>query len=550
MFIAGRKCKDYPPDTIALELAREYSSHVPDKLAAVMLDNELHDLQTPIGNHEQIDFVGLDSEIGWRIYRRSVIFLLITAVKELYPEAEVTVKFRINKGLFCEVNSAAFNLDEGKVREIEAAMRCIVEEGRPIVKERLSRERAVRLFKESKQIEKANLISALRRETVNIYRCGGFYDYLYGAMMGNTGDLGEFAVDYHKPGLLLITPDITSGGQVPVMVHQPKLGNILSEAKRWAGILKCDYVPDLNRANRHGRIGDIIRVSEALQEKKIAQIADHIAAHGRELRLIIIAGPSSSGKTSFAQRLRIQLRVNGLEPISISLDDYYRNREDCPRNARGEYDFECLEALDVELFNEHMLALLSGKHIVPPRFNFVTGMREMEGQHPFAIRPDQPIIIEGIHGLNEKLTEAIPRHSKYKIYISALTQLNIDSHNRIATTDARLIRRIVRDYQFRGAQALRNLRMWPVVREGEERYLFPFQEEADVMFNSALIYELGILKRYVEPLLEKIPPEQPEYTKARRLLDICQYFEPITAEDEVPNNSILREFIGKSCFFA
>ncbi len=514
-----------------------------------MLDNELHDLQTPIGTHEQIDFVELDSEMGWRIYRRSVVFMLITAVSELYPDVEVTVKFMVNKGLFCELTSADFILDESRVREIEAAMRCIVEEGRPIVKERLPKDKAVRLFKESRQIEKANLISALQREIVNIYRCGSFYDYLYGAMLGNTGDLGEFALKYYSPGLLLITPDPLSGGRVPEMVSQPKLSNILSEAKRWAGILRCNYVPDLNRANRHGRIGEIIRISEALQEKKIAQIADHIASHGKELRLIIIAGPSSSGKTSFAQRLRIQLRVNGMEPISISLDDYYKNREDCPRNELGEYDFECLEALDVELFNEHMLALMSGQPIVLPRFNFVTGKREMEGQHPFSIHPDQPIIIEGIHGLNEKLTESIPRDRKYKIYISALTQLNIDSHNRIPTTDARLIRRIVRDYQFRGSQALKNLKMWKTVRAGEERYLFPFQEEADTMFNSALIYELGILKKYVEPLLEKIPPEQPEYTKARRLLDICQYFEPITTEDEVPNNSILREFIGRSCFF-
>lgn len=550
MFIAGIKLKDCPPETTSLELAKEYGDLVPDKPAAVMLDNELHDLQTPIGSHGKIDFVGLDSEMGWRIYRRSVVFLLITALKELYPEAEVTVKFRVNKGLFCEINSAGFTLDEVKVREIEAAMRCIVEEGRPIVKERLTRDRAVRLFKESRQIEKANLISSLKREHVNIYRCGDAYDYLYGPMLSNTADLGNFEIEIYGPGLLLTTPDTTTGGRVPAMVHQPKLSNILYEAKKWASVLRCDYVPDLNRINRQGRIGEIIRISEALQEKKIANIADYIAAHGKELRLIIIAGPSSSGKTSFAQRLRIQLRVNGLDPISVSLDDYYKNREDCPRNERGEYDFECLEALDVELFNEHMLDLMSGKPIVPPRFNFVTGKRETEGQQPFSAYRDQPLIIEGIHGLNEKLTEAIPRHKKYKIYISSLTQLNIDAHNQISTTDARLIRRIVRDYQFRGAQALKNLRMWQTVRDGEERYLFPFQEEADTMFNSALIYELGILKRYVEPLLEKIPPEQPEYTKARRLLDICQYFEPITAEDEVPNNSILREFIGKSCFFA
>ena len=289
-------------------------------------------------------------------------------------------------------------------------------------------------------------------------------------------------------------------------------------------------------------------MSEALHEKKIAEIADYIGSNIEKLRLILIAGPSSSGKTSFAQRLRIQLRVNGIEPVSISLDDYFRNWEDTPRTTEGAYDFENIGALDVELFNDHLVRLLNGEEVILPHYNFVTGKRE-EGTEHLSVAPTAPLIVEGIHGLNEALTAAVPRSKKYKIYISALTQLNIDAHNRIPTTDARLLRRMVRDYQFRGAYALKTLRQWPDVRAGEEKNIFPFQEDADAMFNSALIYELAVLKRYAVPLLEMVPCDVPEYTKANRLLDFCRCFSDITEEYDIPNNSLLREFIGKSIFF-
>lgn len=487
----------------------------------------------------------------WRIYSRSVIFVLITAVQELYYGAEVVVQFSANKGLFCELNHLPVPLDEGVVRAIEGKMRQIVAEDRPLVKKSMSREEAVQLFKSSMQIEKANLISALDREKVSVYSCGNYIDYLYGKLRPSTGELGHFELDYEPPGLLLRMPSQYTYAEleIPRRVPQPKFSQTLAESKEWAKILQCRYVTDLNRANRQGRIGEVIRVSEALQEKTIARIADHIAGHRGRLRLILIAGPSSSGKTSFAHRLRVQLLVNGLQPVSISMDDYFRNREDTPRNAVGEYDYECLGALDTELFNEHMLALLKGETVDMPHYNFLTGISERgKGRH-LMVSHDQPIIVEGIHGLNEKLSEQVPRECKYKIYISALTPLNIDAHNRIPTTSARLLRRLVRDSQFRGARALKTLHQWAAVREGEEKYIFPFQEEADFMFNSALIYELGILKRYAEPLLETVPPEVPEYELARSLLDFCQYFDAITDEDEVPNNSILREFIGKSVFF-
>jgi len=549
MFVTIRKERNVLPQVLPRDLAADYQQEYASRIVAVKLDNTLHDLQTPVGKSRSIEFVELESEEGWLIYRRSVEFLLVMAVHELYPEAEVAAMFRANNGLYCEISVPGKKLTEAMAQAIEAEMRRIVEEDRPIVKEVLEREAAVKLFKETKQVEKANLIASLKLPKVSIYRCGDYYDYLYGAMIGSTGHLSKFALDIFESGVLLRTPDLKSKGEVPPSVPQPKLSEVLTEAKNWANILRCRYVTDLNRAIRSGRISEVIRVSEALQEKHIAEIADYIAKHRQKLRLILIAGPSSSGKTSFAQRLRVQMQVMGLRPFSISLDNYFVNREDTPKTPAGAYDYECLEALDVDLFNKDMFALLKGESVVLPRYNFKTGEREWEGQTPLTLEKSQPIIVEGIHGLNEKLTAAIPRDYKFKIYVSALTQLNIDAHNRIPTTDARLIRRLVRDYQFRGASALKTLKQWPDVRQGEEKYIFPYQEEADVMFNSAMIYELSALRRYAVPMLEAVTPDVPEYTKARRLLDFCQYFLDLPDEEDVPNNSILREFIGKSVFF-
>ena len=549
MLVEGKNIETPAAGTTAKELLERVCPELADDVVAANLDNEIHDLQNPVDGCARLTFVRQATQEGWEIYRRNVTFLLITAVHEMMPEAEVKVDFSANGGLFIEVLGVPGGLTAAQVVAIEKHMRAIVVEDRPIVKHFLPRDEAVQLFKASKAVEKANLIAALDKKTVSVYACGGYSDYLYGAMLGSTGKLAKFSLDFFSPGLLLRTPSVASSGEVPAPKPQPKLSHVLGEAKRWADILHCDYVTDLNRANRSGQIGDIIRVSEALQEKSIAQIADHIAERASDLRLILIAGPSSSGKTSFAQRLRIQLRVNGLEPVAISLDDYFKNRSDTPRTPEGAYDYEALEALDVPLFNEQMVKLLEGGEVELPSYNFLTGEREWGHSAPFSIAANQPIIIEGIHGLNEKLSASIPRKNKYKIYISALTQLNVDAHNRIPTTSARLVRRLVRDYQFRGSSALKTLRQWPDVRKGEEAHIFPFQEEADVMFNSALIYELGVLRKYAKPLLEAVPPEAPEHVMARRLLDFCAYFDDITAEDEIPNNSLLREFIGKSVFF-
>lgn len=539
--------REIPAEMTLLELAQAVQKKGEPLIVAARVDNVLRDLQTPVGDFHTIELVDTRSEFGRRIYRRSVVFLLIMAVRELYSETEVVVQFTAHKGLYCAIQSP-FDVTESVVLELEQRMREIVAENRPIVKKRLQREEVVQLFKKSEQIEKANLVMSLETEKASLYYCGEFYDYLFGPMVSATGVLDKFALDAMPGGVLLRTPEPSAPEIVPAFKEQPKFGSILMEAERWASVLHCDYVSDLNRYIRRGEVADIIHVSEALHEKKIAEIADHIASNIKELRLILIAGPSSSGKTSFAQRLRIQLRVNGIEPVSISLDDYFRNWEDTPRTKDGAYDFENIGALDVELFNDHLVRLLNGEEVILPHYNFLTGKREVGSEH-LSIAPTSPLIVEGIHGLNEALTASVPRGKKFKIYISALTQLNIDAHNRIPTTDARLLRRMVRDYQFRGAYALKTLRQWPDVRAGEEKNIFPFQEEADAMFNSALIYELAVLKRYAVPLLEMVPRDVPEYTKANRLLDFCRCFSDITEEYDIPNNSLLREFIGKSIFF-
>ena len=534
-----------------VDMAKEEQKNRNSLITAVKLNNLVRDLQTDICPDDKIEFIDMSEEDGVQAYQRSVLFLMMSAVNLLYPDKEVVVEHSVNNGIYCELwskDNQKYILDEAKINCLEQKMREIIDKKKPIVKITLPREDAVALFRESQQIAKAKLIESLKQEKVSLYYSGGYYDYLYGPMLYNTKLLDKFALDFYNPGLILRTPLKKAPNEVPPARKQRKLSMILSEADRWANILKCNYVTDLNDYIKEDKIGELIRISEALHEKKIAQIADHIATDANHLRLILIAGPSSSGKTTFAQRLRIQLLVNGMNPLPISLDDYFLDREQTPKNENGDYDFESLYALDIELFNQHLLALLKGEKVEIPVYNFTTGCREWKN-HKVKLAENQPIIIEGIHGLNNELTKAVPDEVKYKIYISALTQLAIDCHNRIPTTAARLIRRIVRDNQFRGATALKTIKQWSDVRAGEDKNIFPYQENADVMFNSALIYELAVLKKYAKPLLNEITSKMPEYFVAKRLVDFLDYFDDITDENDVPNNSILREFIGSSCFF-
>jgi uridine kinase len=521
-----------------------------DIIVAAVVDGVMKNLGETVDEEKQPVWVRLSSAEGERIYRRSVLFLAIVALRELYgaANAELIVRASLNGSLYCDLEIPG-GLTDGAVSAIEVQMRAIVAEDREIGRRVMPKDEAVRFFKEARRIPKANLLSALPDQEIVLSTCGEQCDDLYGVMLDRTGELGRFDLMRAKTGVLLRTPRGGNGLELSKPIEQPKFAQTLRESKHWAKILQCEYLPDLNRCIQYGQTGNLIRVSEALHEKKIAEIADQITAGIKKARLVMIAGPSSSGKTSFAQRLKVQLRVNGLMPVSISLDDYFVNRVETPLTPEGAYDYESLHALNVDLFNKDLVALMQGKEVVLPRYDFVTGERNDGAGPRLSIAPEQPIIVEGIHGLNEELTHAVPRDEKFKIYVSALTQLNIDMHNRIPTTDARFVRRLVRDYQFRASSALKTLRQWPDVRKGEDKNIFPYQEDADAVFNSALIYELAVLRKYALPLLQAVRPEEVGHAAAQEILRFLSLFGNIDDESDIPNNSILREFIGKSCFF-
>lgn len=514
-------------------------------IVAAQVNNQLRELTEPLNEPATVKFFDVTSDIGIGVYIRSLSFVFIRAAREIIPQsAAVTVEHSLAKGLYCEIRGKALTLE--LVKKIEKRMAEIIANNEPIEKKRISKDEAIEIFKKDGQEDKVRMLKYLSKPKGNIYKLGWAYDFFYSYLVPSTGYLKRFALQFHLPGVIIRFPTKENPLELPEYIPQPKLAGIFYETERWGEIMEVDTIAALNDIIVNNQLGTLIRVNEALHEKKIANIADEIFDHKDRGNVILIAGPSSSGKTTFAQRLMIQLMVHGVKPVSISVDDYFLDRDETPKDEFGNYDFEALEAIDLELFNDHMSRLIQGEEVEVPTFNFKTGNKEYLGKK-IKIRPDQPIIIEGIHGLNEKLTYSIPKDHKFKIYISALTQLNIDNHNRIPTTDARKIRRMVRDSQFRGTDAINTLRHWPMVRRGEDKNIFPFQEEADIMFNSALVYELAILKPYAEPLLEAIGPEEEEYLEAQRLLRLLSYVLP-AAHDDIPSNSILREFIGQSCF--
>jgi uridine kinase len=535
------------PQTPFSEIIAVFQKKNSSPIMAIKLNREIHDLYFIPKTGGDLEFVDLTVEDGIRIYSRSLSLVLVRAASELFPGCTVRLEHSLSQGLYGEIYYANQQpLTEKDLKSIAGRMREIIAADEPIRKETTSIEAASELFKKQGQFDKVRLLQFKKKPEVHLYHCGGYTDYFYGYMAPSTGFLQKFELRFYLPGFILRFPRVDCPTEIPEYHEQRKLARIYYEFEKWGQILEVGDVGSLNTQVASGHGAELIRIAEALHEKKVAQIADQISQDRERARVILIAGPSSSGKTTFAQRLAVQLRVNGLKPISISIDNYFVDRESTPINSNGLPDYECLEAIALKLFNEQLALLIQGFPVVLPRYNFQTGSRE-PGEHETRIAEGQPIIIEGIHGLNDRLTATIPRSKKFKIYISALTQLNIDAHNRIPTTDNRIIRRIVRDNQFRGHDATRTIGLWPMVRQGEEKYIFPFQEEADVMFNSALIYELAILKRYAEPLLMKITPELPEFSEAKRLLKFMDYFLPLE-DGEVPLNSILREFIGSSCF--
>ena len=538
--------KDVPQGISLLELSMDCENCCKSAIVAAKVNNDVKELSFHLHSSCNVEFIDLTYDDGMRIYRRSAYFILIKALSDLFPDKKAVISHSISKGVYCEIKGDK-ELTEDDVAKLEARMGELINAKIPFIKRIMSTEDAKEMFKKSGRMDRFLAVEYRMKPYVTIYSCDGLDDYFYGHMVPDTGYLKEFALKYYAPGLILLIPEKESPNSIPEFEEQKKLFAIFHEYKRWGRILGVDNVGALNNIIKAGHIGDFTRVAEALQEKKMAQIADMITNSEHKKRIVLISGPSSSGKTTFANRLAIQLRVSGLRPVTISLDDYFVDREQTPKAEDGDYDFEALEAIDVKLFNQHLAELICGREVEIPIFNFPNGCRESFGRK-LCIDDDQILIIEGIHGLNEKLTATIPAETKFKIYVSALTSMNIDDHNRIRSTDTRIIRRIVRDFQFRGSSAISTIKRWPSVRRGEDKNIFPFQENADIMFNSSLIYELGVLKTFAEPLLSEVSSTQPEYSEARRLIEFLSYFLPIEPR-EIPVNSILREFIGGSCFY-
>ncbi len=543
--LASGRTVELPRGIKAYEAAGYDTAERRSPVVAVKINNALKSLASSLEDDCILDFVDLGTEDGMRLYARSLILVLARAAREILPGSYVTVEHSLGNGLYGEIQLHR-PLKESDIVAIERRMQEIVAADEPIVNQKVKKEHAIQLFTEAGQLDKIRLLKYRQSATVHLHTCGWFHDYSYGPMVPSTGYLKTFRLRFYLPGFILELPRRDNPNVIPEYVEQGKLANIYFEAEKWGRILGVKDVVSLNDTVAAGKSGDLIRLAEAFHEKKIARIADLITDNIDRIRIVLIAGPSSSGKTTFAQRLSIQLRVNGIHPVAIGLDDYFVDRELTPRDENGEFDFDSIDAVDRALFNEHLTKLIQGEEVELPTFNFKAGKREFNGRK-LKLGPSDLIIVEGIHGLNDKLTSAIPQGRKFKIYVSALTQLNLDNYNRIPTTDLRIIRRIVRDYQFRGHSALETIRMWPSVRRGEERNIFPFQESADVMFNSALVYELAVLKKLAEPLLAEIPQDVPEHSEARRLRKFLSYFLPIEA-NEIPANSIIREFIGESCF--
>jgi uridine kinase len=511
-----------------------------------LVNNDVVSLSYPLEVDSQVQLLTMTNPHGWRIYRRSVSFLLGKVVKELFPHANFAVEHSLGTGVYCSFeDNGERGISKKKLRQIDARMRDLVKQDLRIVRRKVAFTTAVRRFEAENQKDKYNLLRFRNPPKIVIYSCEGFSELAHGPLADRTGALGHFKLIAYEPGFVIQFPERDRAPEMAPFERQPHLFNIFREHKEWGRILGVRTVGDLNQIVADHKVLDFIRIAEAFHEKKLASIADAITSRDG-VRWLLIAGPSSAGKTTSAKRLAIHLRVNGLRPVTISADNYFVNRADTPMDENGALDFEHLETIDLKLFNDHLARLDRGEEVDLPRFNFEKGLREFPG-NKLRIDADQMVIVEGIHALNPRLTSGIPTEHKYRLYVSALTQLNLDHNNRISTTDNRLIRRMVRDNMFRGNSALATLKMWPSVRRGEKRWIFPFQKEADMVFNSALDYELAILKPFVEPILAEVKPWDTQYAEARRLMDFLEAF-VVAPADLVPSSSLLREFIGESDF--
>ena len=540
--------REFPEGSSLLDIYNGFNLAMPYGPVSAKVNNKVESLDFRVYYNKDIEFLDITSSSGMRTYVRSLFFVLVKAVEELYPQGNISLEHPISKGYFCKLHiDRTIGLDD--VQRIKQKMQEIIAADILYTRTECHTEKVVRLFEERGMPDKARLLDTYGQLYSYYYQLGDTVDCYYSSLVPSTGYIHLFDIVKYYDGLLLRIPNRENPTKLEEVVKQEKMLEVFQEYHRWNQILGISTVGDLNVACNEGHATDLINVSEALQEKKIAQIADEITHRnqdGKRVKLVLISGPSSSGKTTFSKRLSIQLMTNGLKPYPISLDDYFVNRNDTPLDENGKHDFESLYAVDLPFFEEQLTTLLNGGEVELPRYNFTTGKREMSGKK-LRIDEHMILIIEGIHALNPALTPHIPNENKYKVYVSALTTILLDNHNYIPTTDNRLLRRIIRDYKYRNYSAEETIARWPSVRAGEEKWIFPYQENADAMFNSALLFELAVLKDYVEPVLRKVPNRCPEYSEAHRLLRFLNYF--VSVQDkELPPTSLLREFLGGSSF--
>ncbi len=541
----GTEQREYPEGTTWLQVAGEYQHLYEDDILLVRVNGKLQELHKCVKDCE-LKFVTAREKPGMSAYQRSATLMMLKAFYAVVGAEnveKVTVDYAIGNGFFVEAKGK-FVLDQELLDRVKEKMQEYADRKIPIKKRSVSTEDAVELFHRLGMYDKEKLFNYRRVSRVNVYSLDGFEDYYYGYMVPNTEYIRYFDLKLYHHGFVLMLPQLKDPRRVAEFEPQEKLFATLAESSRWGKRMNLENVGSLNDIIAHGGMPHLILIQEALQEKKVAEIAAQIADR-KNVKFVMIAGPSSSGKTTFSHRLSVQLEAIGFRPHPIAVDNYFVNRSDSPRDEQGNYNYEVLECIDLKLFNSDMTALMAGERVELPYYNFKKGVREYRGDF-LKLGPEDILVIEGIHCLNDRLSYSLPKESKFRIYISALTQLNIDEHNRIPTTDGRLLRRMIRDARTRGSSARETIRMWPSVRKGEDENIFPYQEGADVMFNSALIYELAVLKQYAEPLLFSIPKDSEEYLEAKRLLKFLDYFIGVRSED-IPNNSILREFIGGSC---
>ena len=540
--------REFPIGSSILEIFRGFKLDFPYQVVSAKVNNRSEGLNFRVYNNKDIEFLDVRDSSGMRTYVRSLCFVLYKATSELFPQGKLYVEHPVSKGYFCNLEiGRPLTLDD--VAAIKTRMQEIIDENIFFRRTECHTTDAVKIFKEKGMGDKVKLLETSDSIYTYYYTLGDTVDYYYGSLLPSTGFIKLFDIVKYYDGLLLRIPSKGNPNELEDVVKQEKMLDVFKEHLRWNYIMGLSNLGDFNLACQKGHATDLINIAEALQEKKIAQIADDIynrGKNGSRVKLVLISGPSSSGKTTFSKRLSVQLMTNGLHPYPISLDNYFVEREQTPKDENGNYDYESLHALDLELFNNHLQALLRGEEVELPRFNFTTGKKEYNGDK-VRIDDHMVLIMEGIHGLNPELTPQIPDDSKYKIYVSALTTISLDDHNWIPTTDNRLLRRIIRDYNYRGYSAQETISRWNSVRTGEDKWIFPFQENADVMFNSALLFEFAVLRSHAEPILNSVPRNCPEYAEAYRLLKFIKYFTPVQ-DKEIPFTSLLREFLGGSSF--